>query len=73
MRSKGLNREGILHSRMSDSFVPSNRPSLIDVSISITYSNNRRGEEAGAGAFAKKALRQCDEFLLRCEATWDLE
>lgn len=69
MRSKGLNHKGILHSRMSGSFVPSNRPSLIDVSISITYSNNQCREEAvggGGRSLSKKALRWCDEFLLRC-------
>lgn len=49
MRYEGWNHKGILHSRMSDSFVPSNRPSLIDVSISITYSNNQCGEEAVGG------------------------
>lgn len=60
MRSKGLNHWRILHSRMSDSFVSRNRPSLIDVSISITYSNNQcrdgEEEEEGGGRRFSKSL-----------------
>lgn len=76
MRSKGLRHERILHSRMSDSFVLSNRHVLMDVSISITYSNNQRGEEAAACGGRSRSERHWDgqdEFLLRCESkcgTW---
>lgn len=53
MRSKGLDHKRIPHSTMSDSFVPSNRTILIDVSISITYSNHRcREVTAGHGGWS---------------------
>lgn len=57
MRYKGFNHKRILHSRMSDSFVPSNRPSLIDVSISITYSNNRCLEKTVGGGGKGLSMR----------------
>lgn len=76
MRSKGLTHKRILHGGMSDSFVPCKRPILIDVSISIKYSNHQcRGEAVGTwgqGPF-HNAFRRPDGFLLRWEARWDLE
>lgn len=77
MRSKGLTHKRILHWGMSEAFVPRNRPILIDVSISIKYSNHwcRGGGWGcvwGQGPF-HNALRRPDGFLLRWEARWDLE